>query len=241
MRGWIIGLMVAAGVVLGTLSLLFAQGQPTAPSVQTENVITPGTAGNVLFHFEWAFNSISAPNAVWDPNFHMDYTIQQSASNGYSNTVISATTGVSILAQSGTFYTVVDDESWYLPAACTGSACVGVVENVTVTAHATVVTPYHAWFSETTKAVFQSTQNPCSVSSPCSPVLTTGASPTVPPTPTSATQSTFYAQLLVPMFLLVGIEFVAAYFVAGRHPGLLVGGAGSLALAFGLLMATGMG
>lgn len=221
MRGAIIGVMVAVGVILGTLALLFAQGAPTAPGVTISAGLTPGTTESIPFEFTTGYNSISAPNSVWDPNFHLTYSVSVSASNGFTQTVASAqTSGLQVSGQSGTFYTLSASVPLTVDAACSGSACSAITETVTVTSYVTVVTPYKAWFSPTTVATFGSVTNAtCTAAAPC---LGAG-SPSSAPQHTATAQDTFLAELLAPLTFLAGFEFIAA-FILVKHPALAYGG-----------------
>lgn len=234
MKGAIVGIMVAIGVVLGTFAFLFAQGAPTAPAVAMEDVLTPGTTQTVNFAFQFGFYSIASPNTVWGLGMHLTYSVVQTASNGVTHTVTANSTVAPVIeSASGSFYTMGATEALSLADVCSGSACAGVTENVTVTATASIITPYAAWFSPQTVATFNQGEQGCTVSAPCEPVSpSTGLQEkAVAPAPTALAASTFYAELLIPLTVLVGLELLAGYAVVMKHPALAWAGVAALAFA----------
>lgn len=233
-KGWIVGIMVAVGLVLGILAFLFAQGAPTAPTIALDNALTPSATQTVNVPMSFTFQSIASPNPVWDPGQHIIYTIVQSGSNGVTNTVAAhQTTGLSILQSEGNTYTLGTTVQWSLAALCSASACIGVTENLTVTAQAVIITPYATWFSPVVTAVFNAQQGACSATAPCEPVTQSVPSGTGADVGTH----TFYAELFGPLLALTGVELLAAYGLMMRHPGVLIVGAASLLAAAAILVA----
>lgn len=227
MRGWILGIMVAAGVILGLLALLFAQGAPTPPVTSLSTPIQPGTAQSLAVQIQTGFYSISAPNTVWSPGWHFIYTVVEQTNNGPSTVLANnVTASPNLISTSGGFYVMSSAITVGTVSVCSGAACSGVTENITITAKADVVTPYVAWFSPNTVSLFLSSNSQsCSASSPCYANSAGAPQPAHSPQPCPTATDTFLAEVLVPFSILIGVELIAAYAVVLQHPALPVVGA----------------
>jgi hypothetical protein len=230
-RPALIGAIVAAAIILGAFALLFAQGAPTQPIVSNSTPLSPSAGQGMSVEFEFGFSSIVAPNTVWGPGLHVIYSAVESSSAGGTPVTLAnnITVAPNIQAAAGTFYTMFATVNIDTVSLCSGAACAGVIENVTITAKANVVTPYVAWFSPVTVATFTSTQTGCVVGNPCP--AASGNVPNQSVHATSTTSATFYAEILFPLGLLIGFGSVLGFAVAGKFPWLILVGIAGFALA----------
>ena len=219
MRAGIIAGLVTVAVVLGVLALLFAEGAPTAPSVDLYTPINPSVAQSLLVQFIFGYYSIAAPNAIWDLGQHITYSATEQTSLGLTTVVaVNALSAPVIVSQSGQFYTMRSTVNVVTVAACAGAACAGVTENITLTAQANVVTPYVAWFSPTTVAVFSSTQaTGCTQGQRCAPQSIT-PNVTDSPVATMTALDSFLQELFIPLTALVAVGAFAVILLGGKHP-----------------------
>lgn len=224
MKGWVIALLVVVAAILGTMALLFSQGSPTAPIAQSYTPITPGTAQNLLVQVQFGFYSIVAPNNIWTPGVHLSYSaVERSSASGSPIVLVNnGTAAPNIASSAGQFYTESITLGITTVAVCSGGGCAGVVENLTVTMTASVVTPYIAWFSPTSVASFSSTQSGCSSGTPCQSLVNAGGAS---PAPTTASQDSFYLELFVPLTILAAVVGLVLLVVGVEHwaTGVLVG------------------
>jgi hypothetical protein len=225
MKGWVIAVLAITAAVLGLLAFLFAQGAPTQPSAQLYTQIQPNTAQGLLVQIQFGFYSIVAPNNIWTPGFHIIYSaVERSTAGAPVVLVNNGTAAPNIASSSGQFYTMSITLQITTVAACSGGACVGVMENLTVTAEAAVVTPYIAWFSPITTAVFSSSQGGCSSGTPCQSLTNPVAAP---PTPSAVAMNSWYLELFVPLTVLAAVVGLVLLVVGVEHwaPAMLVGAA----------------
>ena len=216
MKGWAIAVLVVAVALLGVLAFLFAQGAPTAPTAQLYTPIQPGSAQGLLVQVQFGFYSIVAPNSIWTPGIHLVYSAVERASSGTPTVLVSnGTAAPNIVSSSRQFYIVSTTLLINTVASCSGIGCTGISENLTVTAQASVVTPYLAWFSPVTVAVFSSTQAGCNSGTPCQSISNPGGPV---PAPTAASQNSFYLELFVPLTALVAVVSLGAGLILTKHP-----------------------
>ena len=232
MREWLAGAMLAAALLIGAFAVLFAQGAPTTPTAQLYTPINPTSSQQ---QFEVTFNSgvysVVAPNAVWGLGMHYVYTATESASNGASYDLGSNASSAPLVgASAGGFYQLNDALTLYGLEPCSGAACAGVTETLTISVYMEVVTPFKSWLSGTATYVWSSAQAGCVTGVPCPPVSPANA-PTTGAHPTRVALDTFLVELLVPVALLAGMEFMLAYGIFTRMPALAVAGVASFALA----------
>jgi hypothetical protein len=223
-----VGLVVALVVVmvlLGFLAVLWAEGSPTQPNISLYTPIQPGSAQSLLVQVQFGFYSTSVVNPIWQLGYHVTWSAVERTSASSTPTVLvtNATSAPQIVTSSNLFYTMQSTLSVVTVAACSGSGCQGVSENVTITAQANVATPFIAWFSPVTVAVFSST-TPCVPPNACAPVT---AEPVgTPPVSTSTALNTFLLELAVPLTAIVALGSFAVVLMGGRHPafiGLAIG------------------
>jgi len=221
MKGGVITALIVAAALLGVLALLYAQGAPTAPNAQLYTPITPGSGQALIIQFQFGFYSISSPNTVYGEGMHITYSVVERSSLTNTATVLvnNLTVAPVIVSQSGEFYIMQASQSVNTVAACTGIACSGVIENITVTTQASIVTPYVTWFSQTTSSVFSSlTASGCTQGVPCPPVSTVPAGLGTKPVPSTVAQNTFFLELFVPLTAIVAIGAFVVLVMGGKHP-----------------------
>lgn len=142
--------MIVVAAVLG-LVLFQAQGAPSQPGVALSGTLTPSTAQTVQFTFTNTLYSVQPPNSIVDLGTAVVYSI---VANNITDLAFHDKAATSVVAVSGSVYTVSITVSVSVPQLCTGAACGGFVENLTVTAYATTATYVGFWTSHVVQVSF---------------------------------------------------------------------------------------
>ena len=223
MRGSVVAALVGIATVLVILGLMFAQGAPTAPKAELYTPLQPSAAQSIQVQLQFGFYSIVTPNTIWQLGSHFVYSAVEKSSSG-TVTVLATnqTIAPSIQGESGQFYIETATIALNTVAACSPATCGSVSENVTITAQATVATPYVAWFSPVTVAVFSSANSgSCTAGIPCPPSSQTPVSAGGSPVPTTTALDTFYLELFAPLTVVVAIGAFIVIVLGGKHPVLI--------------------
>jgi hypothetical protein len=219
MKGALIVGLVVVAVILAILAAMFAEGAPTTPAVSLYTQIQPGTAQSLLFQVQFGFYSVTSPNAIWAPGYHITYSAVERGAGVTTVLVTNGTSAPQINSVSNSFYVMQSTISVVTVASCSGSGCLGITENITFTAQANVVTPYTAWFSSPVTVVFSSI-NACTPAGSACPVYS-GPTQVTPPQSTAIALNTFLLELAVPLTAIVAIASFVVLLMGGRHPGIM--------------------
>ncbi|MDE1821575.1 MAG: hypothetical protein KGI98_12110 [Euryarchaeota archaeon] len=128
-------LAVAFGVVLGVQAFT-AEGAPSAPTMQLQSALTPSTAQTAQIVITSQVYSVQPPNSIDLLGAKVVYTAWQ---NGVQVS-LTQSQALGVTGGSGSLYTLTGTLPVALSQVCSGSACGGYAENVTVTAQVVVST-----------------------------------------------------------------------------------------------------
>lgn len=199
---WLIAVLAVVTVLVGIFAFGWAQGTPAAPVAFTTQTITPTTAQSVPITFQFQVYSLQSPNSIWMEGQHVIFTAWQTASNGGQTTLAqNLTLSTSVVSSAGTLYTLQATTSVSTSSICS-SPCTGIVENITLLAHAQVTTPFAVLNSPTVKLVLSS-----------SSAYTTSSTVLPSPSPEG-----MYFQVAFPLTLIAAIDCFGAYAILMRHP-----------------------
>jgi hypothetical protein len=220
MKGWLVGALIAVGVILAFIAVAFSQGAPTAPTARLYTPLNPSASQQLSIGLNMGTYSVVAPNTVWGLGMHFVYSAVETTSTGQTYLLANNLTVAPIVgASQGSFYQLPGTIGVVTTAVCSNVGCAGAWENVTVTAYGVVVTPFQVWDSPTSVSTFSSAaETSCNAGLPCAPQTASPAGLKTPAVPTKAALDTFMLEVLVPVTVLIAFESFGVYAVLAKHP-----------------------
>jgi hypothetical protein len=194
------------------LILVQAEGAPSTPGVALSGSLNPSVAQTIQVTFTNTMYAAQPVNSVLNFGTAIIYTI---IANNITTIAFNQKVATSPISSSGALYTMQATVSLAIPQLCSGSACVGFTENLTVKAYATASTWVGFWQSSTVTASF----------------LSSGTTTPAPTQPGSAPIAEFYYETLgmVTLFAAFALFVIGAFGI--RPTETLVAG-GVLVVAF---------
>jgi hypothetical protein len=197
-------LAIAVSAILAFVAF-GATGAPTAPTASFNTQLTPGAAQTLQVPIYTAVYSTVSPNSLgWIGN-SIVYTATASLGNGAAPTVLASAQSqvVNLLSANGSAYVLGTTLTLSIPQLCSGAACIGYTENITITAYALV-------------GLLSKAQSPTSV-------IVLSSSPNyraIPPYP-QPSPDLFYLELYGSLLAILSFDAWMAWAVV-RHEGVLV-------------------
>jgi len=160
---WVgVAILVVLVLALG-LILVQAEGAPSTPGVALSGTLTPSTAQTVQVTFTNTMYATQPVNSVL--NFGTA-VIYKAIVNNITVVAFNQKIATSPVASSGTLYTMQATVNINIPQLCSGSTCLGFIENLTVTAYATTSTWVGWWQSSSVTVSFLSSTQGQQVTAP---------------------------------------------------------------------------